>query len=98
MMKEKTASGISGLIFSHMKACALCPSLMRFEASMASIPFSPLRWWKAVDTMLLKSSKSLHVDKLQTIFLLEADYNFNNKKLGRDVRQAGEERQLIALE
>ena len=45
--------------------------------------------------MLLKASALTHVDKPRTILLLEVDYNFNNTKLGRDVRVAGDNRGLI---
>ena len=89
MMKERTSAGISGLTFIHMKVCELYLLLISAERSMVSIlyntKFSPLQWRKAIDTIILKSIKSTHVDKLRTILILESDYNFNSTKLGRDV-------------
>jgi hypothetical protein len=45
-----------------------------------------------------KYKRANHIDKLRTIVLTEADYNFNNKKLGRDAIAHAERNNLIALE
>ena len=48
--------------------------------------------------MTLKPSKPIRVDKLCTIKLLEADFNFNNKKLNRNMMHAGETLKLFVPE
>ena len=48
--------------------------------------------------MLEKKRKGNHVSKLRTICLLEADFNFNNKKLGRDILRCAEHNNLLPRE
>ena len=43
-----------------------------------------------MDVQLLKKSKDFQAEKLQTILLLEADSNMNNKALGSDIMRIGE--------
>jgi hypothetical protein len=101
-MKEKTSSGISGIHFRHMKACALDKALADFEATISHIPYNtglvPTEWKQGVGVMLHKKTNNNHIDKLRTIVLTEADYNFNNKKLGRDAIAHAERNNLIAPE
>lgn len=40
--------------------------------------------------MIEKKAGDIRVGKLRTIVLFEPDFNFNNKKLGRDVMWKGE--------
>lgn len=101
-MKEKTSAGISGLHFSHMKACAMDPFLAEFEASLANIPyytgFSPPQWEKGVSVMIHKKENVDLVGKLRTVTLLEADFNFNNKVLGKETLHHAEINGLLAKE
>lgn len=101
-MKEQTSSGISGLHFGHLKACAMNSFLANFEASYSNIPyvtgFSPLDWQKGVQIMIQKKNKDDLVTSLQTLVLLEADFNFNNKLLGKTTMQHAEKHNLIAKE
>jgi hypothetical protein len=101
-MKEKTSSGISGIHFRHMKACALDKALADFEATISHIPYNtglvPTEWKQGVGVMLHKKTNNNQIDKLRTIVLTEADYNFNNKKLGRDAIAHAERNNLIAPE
>ena len=101
-MKEKTSSGISGLHFGHMKACAQSKFILDFEATLAHIPYStgisPGDWKKSINAMLEKRGKGAHVSNLRTICLMEADFNHNNKKLGRDILHCAETNQLLPQE
>lgn len=101
-MREIISAGSLGLTFSLITACARCPVLTSIETRMSSIPyatgFPPSRWRKAVNMMLLKVSRFTRVDKLCTILLSEADYDFNKKKLGRNIMVIREENCLLAQE
>ena len=48
--------------------------------------------------MLLKGPKSLHVDRLRIMLLLEANFNFNNKRLRQDIMRSIESNGQIAQE
>ena len=48
--------------------------------------------------MILKKSGLYNVDKLRTIVLYEADFNHNNKFLGKSMMQYAVPRNLIAKE
>jgi len=86
-MKERTSAGISGIHFGQMKACAQSDYLSDFEASIANISYttgaSPSAWRQGVNVMIHKKLHEDLVTKLRTIVLTEADFNFNNKVLGR---------------
>jgi hypothetical protein len=101
-MKEKTSSGISGLHFGHMKACAHNSFLASFESSLAQIPFitghSPSSWQYGVNVMIQKKAKVDLVTKLCTITLTEVDFNFNNKYLGKQTIDHAERYNLLAKE
>ena len=101
-MKEQTSSGISGLHFGHMKACTFSTTLANFEATLSHIPYVtgyvPTVWKKGVCCMIKKKTNVDRVTKLRTIVLTEADYNFNNKKLGKDAMRHAESNGLIAPE
>lgn len=74
-VKERTATGSDFLHFGHFKAGCTNDIIANFEATMANIPllsgYSPKRWQKAVDCMLLKKDGNYNVDKLRTIVLLD---------------------------
>lgn len=86
-MKEQTSVGISGLRFGHMKTCSSDPYLSKIETSIANIAYTsgyaPRQWETGVSVMLKKKESVDLVSKLRTITLLEADFNFNNKILGK---------------
>ena len=87
--KEYTSSGPSGLNFGHFKAGARHPEIAEFEAIMTSIPYetglSPARWQRGTNVMLEKKKGNFNVDKLRAILLYEADFNQNNKYIGREM-------------
>ena len=101
-MNEHTASGLSGLHFGHLKACAQDKILTHFESLISHIPFStgfsPKFWQQSIITMIKKRVKSNNVKNLRSIVLTEADFNFNNKVLGKYTMQHAEEKNLIAIE
>ena len=101
-MKEKTTSGLSKIHFGHHLACTKHNSNANFESQMCAIPYqtgySPKRYQKSVNAMLLKKAGKTDVDSLRTIVLLEPDFNHMNKKLGRDVMFHAEKHNLIAPE
>ena len=92
--KEFTATGPSGLTFSHFIAATYDPLLALFDATMANVPHatgcSPLRWQSGTNVMIPKSNASLRVDKLRTILLLDPEFNQNNEPLGRSLMSQAE--------
>ena len=101
-MREHTASGRSGLHFGHFVAQARDPILGSVDAALARIPvltgFVPRRWTQGLNVMLEKKPGVAKVSKLRTILLYEADYNQNNKALGRTMMAYAERQQLLAPE
>lgn len=100
--KENTSAGKSGWTFSHSKTCALDKRTADFEATMAHIPYvtgyAPTEWKTGVNIMIYKKANLDRVDKLRTIVLKEADANFNDGKLGRDMMHHAERHNMIAKE
>jgi hypothetical protein len=100
--KERTSAGPSNIHFGHCKTMARDPIIANFEAAMASIPmksgYAYKRWRKGIDVELLKKSNSFRVDKLRTIVLFEADFNFTNKSISKKVATRAEATQGLAEE
>jgi hypothetical protein len=100
--RERTSSGPFGAHFGHYKAAAQSSTLIRIHAIMAWIPFitgySPQRWRHGVQVMIPKKANNLWAHLLRTILLFAADFNFNNKKLGRAMMKGAERQGLIAWE
>jgi hypothetical protein len=67
---------------------------------MAHIPYitgyTPREWQVGVDIMIYKKANLDRVDKLRTIVLKEADANFNDGLLGRDMMHHAEKNNMIA--
>jgi hypothetical protein len=98
-MKEQTSAGISGLHFGHFKSCALNDFLTEYESCLSHIPFasgfSPSPWQYGVNVMIRKKAQIDSVTGLRTVVLTEADFNFNNKILGKmTLDHAGKTRTL----
>ena len=96
-INERTASG--DLHMGHFKAGCTHPQIGWFHFQMSGIPmktgYSPKRWRRGTDVMLLKSPEVYLLKKLRTIVLYEADYNHENKRIGRDaMTQALQQGQL----
>ena len=88
-MKERTSTGISGMHFGHLKVYSLDQNLVEFEALIAyilhTIGYSLLEWKKVINTIIQKKAKGNRVQDLQTINLIEADFNYNNKLLTKEI-------------
>ena len=102
MKEETSAASFTGIHFGHLKAASLDPTLADFEAAISHIPYAtgynPSQWKKSICCMIKKKADVDLVTKLRTIVLTEADFNFNNKKLGREGIQHAEKNNLIAKE
>jgi len=59
---------------------------------------APKRWCKTLNMMLEKLAGNDNVEKLQIIMLFEADFNHNNKWLGRATMKVAEKHNIIAPE
>ena len=100
LAKERTASG--ELHMGHFKAGASHKRLGWFNFIMAVLPYSsgyvPQRWRKGTDVMILKKEGNFLLEKLRTIVLYEADFNTENKRLGRDAMKLAIAQNKIAKE
>ena len=98
--KERTSAGLSDLHFGMFKAHIKRRNLADIDASMRSVAYSTgysfKRWKKGLDVQLLKRSRDHRAEKLRTILLLEADFNMNNKMLGRDAMLSASRRKVLA--
>jgi hypothetical protein len=69
---------------------------------MTNIPYatgySPLRWRQGTDVELVKKPGNFRVTDMRTIVLFEADFNQNNKLLGRSMMANAEALQQLAPE
>ena len=85
-INERTASG--ELHMGHFKAGCAHKEIGWLHFAMSTIPmitgYSPARWRQGTDVMLLKAPEIYLLEKLRTIVLYEADYNHENKRIGRD--------------
>ena len=101
-MKEHTSSGGLILHFGHMKACSTSSFLSEFESSIVQIPYStgysPTPWQEGTIVMIQKRAQVDLVSKLRTLVLTLADFNHNNKILGRTTMHHAEKHQLLAKE
>ena len=95
VMKESTAStSLKGLHFGHMKASAQDPLLTTFESSIAhttyTTGYSPNQWQESVIVMIKNKINLNNITALCSVVLTKADFNFNNKVLGRRTIQRAE--------
>jgi hypothetical protein len=101
-VKEKTSAGRSGITIPHMKAHSSSDYLNAIDTIMANIPyrygFSPLRWQQGLDVMLEKKAGIRQLSTLRAILLYEADFNQNNKRLGREMLFRAETGGAVAIE
>ena len=88
-MKKQTSTGISGIHFSYLKACSLLDKLADFKATIChilhAIGHSLEEQKKSINTMIEKKDKGNLVQNLQTINLIEADFNYTNKVIAREI-------------
>ena len=100
--KEYTSADPDGLTFSHYKAGATDDLISQFDATLRSLPyqhgFTPAAWTPMTDVAILKKAGVFDVEKMRTICLMNAEFNMNNKQLGRDMMANAEKHGAIARE
>jgi hypothetical protein len=91
---ERTSCGYDILHFGTWKAGSFSGTITELDALLTYIPlqtgYSPLRWRVAINDLLLKKSGVTLVEKLRTIVLLQGDFNYLNKYIGRHMMKDGE--------
>ena len=60
--------------------------------------YSPIRWQRATYICLRKKEGELRVDKTRIIVLYEADFNFTNKWIGKEMMKKSEKGKLLSIE
>jgi len=100
--RESTASSLLGVHFGHYIAAIKDIITEKINHLMATTPMimgmSPQRWRHALNVMLEKVDGNCSVEKLQIIMLFEADFNNNNKWIGRTVMQNAEQMDKLVPE
>lgn len=101
-MKETTSS-CPGLHFGHFKAASKqTPRAAAVHSMLAAIPiltgYSPRRWQKCTDAMLRKKAHDIRPEKLRLVTLMAADFNHNNKLIGKHIMANGERAGAFAEE
>jgi len=100
--RKATASSLSGVHFGHYIASVEDVVTEKINRLMATIPMmtgiSPQRWRHALNVMLEKVAGNCSMEKLCIIMLFEADFNSNNKWLGRATMHNAEDHGAMAPE
>ena len=101
--KERTSSASKfGTHFGHWKVGYLDDDIATVHTRFANIPFmtgySPQRWQHGINSLIPKEKGNYRINRLRTILLYEADYNFNNKVLGRRMMSTAEKLSILAPE
>ena len=101
--KERTSSAMKhGTHFGHWKVGYIDDEIAEVHTGLANIPFmtgySPERWKFGINTLITKEHGNHRINRLRTILLYEADYNFNNKVLGRRMMEHAENNNILAPE
>jgi hypothetical protein len=100
--KESISADPDGLSFSHYKAGISDDLIAQFDATLRSLPyqhgFTPAAWLPMTDVEILKKAGVFDVEKMRTILLMNAEFNMNNKKLGRDMMSHAETHKAVARE
>ena len=88
-MKEHTSARILGIYFGYLKVCALEDELVDFEATICYIPYatdySPQEWRQGINAIIEKKGKGNWVQNLRMINLIEADFNYSNKVIAKEI-------------
>ena len=99
-MRESTAT--NSIHFGHFQAALSHQTICLLHYAMAEIPFRSGhtldRWKNASNVMILKKEGITDIDRLRTIVLFEADFNHNNKFLGRKMMEHTNNHNLLAVE
>lgn len=99
---ERTSCFTGALRFSTHKASSKDDLLSKFECRMTRIPlfsgYTPTRWKKVLDVMILKNSGWHQVDSLCTIVLFQPDCNYAFKFVGQEMMSHAEHCKSLAPE
>jgi hypothetical protein len=100
--KVNTSCYPSALSFAMLQADASDNLTCDFECSMTRIPlkagYSPIRWRKMLDVMILKWAGHTNLSNLRTIVLFQPDCNFAFKHVGRGMMKTAEATGALAPE
>lgn len=100
--KESISSYPGVISFSTMKAGATSELISSIECNLTRIPllsgYSPRRWRKCMDVMILKKSGVTTLNSLRTICLFATDFNFAFKHIGREMMRHAERTDSLAPE
>jgi hypothetical protein len=100
--KENTSSYPDALSFSTMKAGTFSPVISQIEWQLTKIPlqsgYSPSRWRRFMDVMILKKSGITLLDSLRTVVLFSIDCNYAFKHVGRRMMSTAEQAKALAQE
>ena len=101
--KRRLASAeSSGLTMDHYLAGTRDLAIAAIDTLFRQLPyqhgFSPESWQMITDVEILKKAGVYDVELMRTIQLMHAEFNANNKKLGRDVMAFAESCQALAPE
>ena len=88
-MKQRTASAYGNLGFNHYITNTYDEKLNEMDTFLRNTPlimgFVPTNWKAITDLQILKKIGNYIVDKMRCIQLMDAEYNMNNKVLGRRI-------------
>jgi hypothetical protein len=100
--KPNTVSESTCLSYSHHMVGAYHPLIAEVDAALHSAPFecgfSPEPWEVITDAEILKKEGVYDVHKMRTIQLMPADFNMNNKRLGRMTMAHAEKHNVMPKE
>ena len=87
--KEYVESSPSGLHMGLWKSNTMNDEVNAVDTILQKIPFERglvlERWKRGIDVELLKEEGNYKLEKLRTIVIVEADYNTNCKRLGKEI-------------
>ena len=92
--KDRTASDPSGLSFSHYKSSIHDSMLVETDVLLRQLPlklgFVPKSWCHITDVEILKKANVYDVDQMRLIQLMDAEFNMNNKFIGKQMMRHAE--------
>jgi len=100
--QETMASTPSAVHFRHYMAGITKDMVGKINTILANVRLlsgmAPTRWKQTLNVMLEKLAGNDNIEKLQIIMLFKANFNNNNKWLGRVMMHIAKEHNLLALE
>ena len=100
--KEFISAKPTGPTFSEYKIGSEATSVAEVDALIRSLPqqfgFSPIKWQNITDVEILKKAGVYDISKMRTIQLMHAEFNMNNKVLGKTSMERAEKAGTIERE